>query len=82
MYKLNIMSKTSKLLIGMLGAAAAGVIVGLLVAPDKGSETRKKLSAKAEDLKGYVEGLIKAGKDNLDDMAQTITEEVESIKVS
>lgn len=35
---------TGKLIIGTLLGAAAGVMVGLLVAPEKGVETRKKIS--------------------------------------
>ncbi len=37
------MTTKNKVLLGILGAAAAGVVIGLLVAPDKGSDTRKKL---------------------------------------
>ena len=49
--------KTSTLLITVLGAAAAGVVVGLLIAPDKGSETRKKVSSKAQDLANQFKGM-------------------------
>lgn len=35
---------------GILGALAAGVAIGLLVAPGKGSDTRKRISAKAGSL--------------------------------
>ncbi len=37
------MTTKSKVLLGILGAAAAGVAIGLLTAPDKGVETRKRL---------------------------------------
>ncbi|WP_315822208.1 YtxH domain-containing protein [Paraflavitalea speifideaquila] len=36
------MTTTTKVLLGIVGAAAAGVVIGMLVAPDKGSELRKK----------------------------------------
>jgi gas vesicle protein len=46
------MSKTmsnSKILLGILGAAAAGVVVGLLIAPEKGKDLRKNISKTASD---------------------------------
>lgn len=38
---------SSKLLTGFV----AGLIVGILIAPDKGSETRKRISQRSRDLK-------------------------------
>ena len=43
------MSK-SKLLAGILIGAAAGAVLGILLAPDKGAETRKKLSQKKDKM--------------------------------
>jgi gas vesicle protein len=37
------MSSTSKIILGMLAAAAAGAAIGILLAPEKGSDTRQKL---------------------------------------
>ena len=39
-----------KLVTGILVGAAAGAILGVLFAPDKGTETRKKISKKSSDL--------------------------------
>lgn len=73
------MSKTSRLLLGVLGAAAAGVVVGLLIAPDKGVETRKKISKKTKDFRDQVSQLIQSGKEYLNDVAETIEEEGEGL---
>jgi gas vesicle protein len=41
------MTSRSKVLLGILGAAAAGVVIGLLIAPEKGKDTRKKIKQTA-----------------------------------
>ena len=41
--------KSKKVLIGMLAAAAAGAILGILLAPDKGAKTRRKILNKGEE---------------------------------
>jgi gas vesicle protein len=49
--------KAKNILIGMIAAAAVGALVGTLFAPDKGSETRKKIRDGADDLVNKVKGL-------------------------
>jgi len=46
--------KSGKLLLGLVAGAAAGAVLGILFAPDKGSETRRKIAQKGND---YAEGL-------------------------
>ena len=43
------MNSTSKVVIGILGAAAAGVIVGMLIAPEKGEDLRKNIKKTTDD---------------------------------
>lgn len=38
-----------KMLLGLLAGAAAGAVAGILLAPGKGSETRKNLSKRGRD---------------------------------
>ena len=65
------MSK-SKLLTGVLAGAAAGAILGILLAPDRGSETRKKIAKKGNDISGSVkDGFTKLG-ENLNNRYQNI----------
>ena len=42
--------KQGKVLLGVLAGLAAGAVLGILLAPDKGSETRKKILSKGEEL--------------------------------
>jgi gas vesicle protein len=65
--------KSGKVLLGLLGGVAAGALLGILFAPDKGSNTRKKISDKGDD---YVDGL----KEKLDNFLETITEKFEATK--
>lgn len=44
----------SKILVGFLAGAAVGALAGVLLAPDKGSETRKKIAGKAGELRDAV----------------------------
>jgi len=43
------MNNTGKVLIGVLAGAAAGAALGVLFAPVKGTETRKRITQGAED---------------------------------
>ena len=44
------MSKTSNVILAALAGAAAGVAIGMILAPEKGSESRKKISSAAKKL--------------------------------
>ena len=57
----------SKLLIGL----TAGILAGILLAPDKGSETRKKIVDAANDLKDKFDDFI----DELSNKAEDLAEE-------
>jgi gas vesicle protein len=72
--------KTTQLLLVVLGAAAAGVVAGLLIAPDKGSETRKKIGQSAEDLKNKASELIKTGKEYVNDLTNAIKQETPNVE--
>lgn len=52
------MSKTTNTLLSFLTGAATGAILGILYAPDKGSNTRDKLSYQLDKYKAKLEELI------------------------
>jgi gas vesicle protein len=70
--KISIMS-SGKLLLGILGGVAAGALLGILFAPDKGSVTREKISKKGDD---YADGL----KEKFDEFVDSFFEKFEKIK--
>jgi len=70
--KLKIM-KNSKLLAGILLGVAAGAVAGLLLAPDKGADTRKKIRRKGEDLQGTI-------KDKFCELVDSVVGRFEGIK--
>ncbi len=45
---------SSKIVVGFLAGAAVGALAGILFAPDKGSNTRKKIANKTGDLTDKV----------------------------
>ena len=68
---------SSKILVGFLAGASIGALAGILFAPDKGSNTRKKISSKTGDLTDSVKNSFN---DFIDGVKQTYSgakEEVE-----
>ena len=71
---------SGKVLLGVLAGVAAGALLGVLFAPDKGSVTRKKISKKSED---YAEGLTEKFNEFLDSINEkfdVVKEEAEKVK--
>jgi gas vesicle protein len=62
---------------GVLLAAAAGAILGILFAPDKGSETRRKISKKGTDLKDMFRSKINDLVDDVANHYENIKDEAE-----
>jgi gas vesicle protein len=62
------MSTKSKIILGLVGAAAAGVIVGLLLAPDKGSEIRRNIGRTAGDWADHLTDLFANAKGEIQNL--------------
>ncbi len=69
-----------KILAGSLAALAAGVAIGILVAPAKGSETRQKISDSAEDLRRRLRRIRSSAGNELDELQQVFEHEVDGLK--
>lgn len=66
------MTTTGKLVLGIIGAAAAGVVIGLLTAPCKGSETRQKISRTTGSWVNGLGQLFTRGKQQLDGVKEKV----------
>jgi gas vesicle protein len=64
--------KEGKIVLGVLAGLAAGAILGILLAPDKGSETRTKIAGKGTK---YVDDI----KEKLNDIYHSILDTSESM---
>ncbi len=69
------MTSTSKIIFGVLGAVAAGIAIGMLMAPEKGADMRKKISDTANGLASDVSDLIASGKDKIMEVANSVSRE-------
>ena len=74
------MNTTSKVTLGILGALAAGVAIGLLLAPEKGSEMRKRIKRTAGDWADNLTHLFQQGKEEVAEMTGEVKEKARSAK--
>lgn len=64
---------SGKVVLGMLAGLAAGAVLGILFAPEKGSKTRRKILDKGED---YADDI----KEKMDDFIEMVTEKFDKAK--
>ena len=76
------MNTKSKVLLGILGAAAAGVVIGLLVAPEKGTDMRKKIRKTAGDWADNLGHLWTRGKEAAEEAVEGVKEKVRHARSS
>lgn len=69
--------KTSNLLVGLLGGLAAGAVLGVLFAPEKGSETRRKITEKGSELANSIKAKLTGYAQEMNEDAEEVIEEVE-----
>ena len=70
--KITTMS-SSKIITGILIGAAAGAVLGILFAPEKGADTRKRISKKSADLTDSL-------KSKFNDLVDSISDQIDNVK--
>ncbi len=63
---------STKVILGILGGVAAGALLGVLFAPEKGSKTRKKIVYKSN-------GLVDDLKDKFEDLYTDVTDKYDNL---
>lgn len=57
------MNTTTKMIIGVTVAAAAGAAIGMLLAPEKGSDLQKKIKENSQDWLNNFLAIVNTGKE-------------------
>ena len=70
------MNNTGKIVTAVAAGAAAGAILGVLFAPDKGSETRRKINEQGKKIADGVKDKLQKGKEKVNDLKESIVKAV------
>lgn len=75
------MNNTGKIVTAVAAGAAAGLILGVLFAPDKGSETRRKINDQGKKIVDNVKDKFQKGREKFnglkDEIATAVKEKTE-----
>jgi gas vesicle protein len=64
------MKSTQKILTAAVAGAVIGAVAGILLAPDKGTETRKKIADQSRKVGDSLKDAIESGKSTLSEMKE------------
>ena len=74
------MKNSGNVLIGILGAAAAGVVIGMIIAPQKGEKLRRNIRESAGDMVDKFGDLLSKGKEKLADLKSMVSDKGDEVK--
>lgn len=73
------MNTTTKVILGLTAAAAAGAALGMLLAPEKGTDLQKKIAEGAKDWFEQFSNLVSTGKDLASEFQSKAQHELEEV---
>jgi gas vesicle protein len=73
------MKNSSKVLVALGAGVAIGGLLGVLFAPDKGSETRKKIAEKGNELTDAVKEKLNMGREKMEGLREGLREKINVI---
>ena len=68
---------SGKVVLGLLAGIAAGAVLGILLAPEKGSDTRKKISNKGKDYSDSLKDKFTEFKDSINKKFDKVKDDVD-----
>lgn len=74
------MTTKTRIALGVLGAVAAGVVIGMLLAPEKGKEMRKRIKKTAGSWADNLSHLFVNGKKGLEEFKEEVKEKGKEAK--
>ncbi len=73
------MNNAFKILIAIGTGVAVGAILGILYAPDEGSETRKMIVKRSKKLVGAVNDSIDDGRESLEEIKEVLQKQLHKV---
>ncbi|MFM6924490.1 MAG: YtxH domain-containing protein [Ferruginibacter sp.] len=73
------MKTSGKILAAVAAGIAAGAVLGILFAPDKGSETRRKINERGKRFSDDAKDMMRKGKEKLNDLKEDIEKTVADV---
>jgi gas vesicle protein len=74
------MNNTAKIITALAAGAVAGAVIGVLFAPDKGSETRKKVSEEGKRLAQSLKEKLNQLKEKSDEVVSNIQRSMDDLE--
>ena len=73
------MRNTKNLMLGLVSTFAAGAVLGILFAPEKGNRTRRKIMRTGKDLFRKVDHTLEDGKASLEEIRDVLKDNLDKV---